>query len=125
MLATARIEALELWVASEIVGPIIDKAISVVRRRIVKLRKIWKEAAGRVPPFFREHRNPESEYHNKTFRKEYHKAKRQLIRAHNEYNDKLEIYLDYREWQNIRWKIPAGSRYRALPEAARHTRPAP
>jgi len=119
-LATARIEALELWVASEIVGPIIDKAISVVRRRIVKLRKIWKEAAGRVPPFFRiSYRNPESEYHNKDFRKAYHKMNRQLIRAHNEYYDQLEIYTDYREWQNKRWNLAPGSRYSALPEAAR------
>ena len=102
MLATARIEALELWVASEIVGPIMDKAISVVRRRIVKLRKILKEAAGRIKPFFIIYRNPEPEYHDKYFRKEYHKANRQFIRAHNEHYDQLEIYDDYREWQNTR-----------------------
>ena len=123
MLATARIEALELWVASEIVGPIIDKAISVVRRRILVLRRSYKRAKKRLKYWKdREAQFPEAV---RNYSIDIEVAITKHDRAYRKFYNKLDAYNGYREWQNLRWGLAQGSRYSALPEAARHTHPAP
>ena len=122
-MATARIEALELWVASEIVGPIIDKAISVVRRRILVLRRSYKRAKKRLKYWKdREAQFPEAV---RNYSIDIEVAITKHDRAYRKFYNKLDAYNGYREWQNLRWGLAPGSRYSALPEAARHTHPAP
>ena len=123
MLATARSEALELWLASEIVGPIIDKAISVVRRRILVLRRSYKRAKKRLKYWKdREAQFPEAV---RNYSIDIEVAITKHDRAYRKFYNKLDAYNGYREWQNLRWGLAQGSRYSALPEAARHTHPAP
>ena len=123
MLATARSEALELWLASEIVGPIIDKAISVVRRRILVLRRSYKRAKKRLKYWKdREAQFPEAV---RNYSIDIEVAITKHDRAYSKFYNKLDAYNGYREWQNLRWGLAQGSRYSALPEAARHTHPAP
>ena len=126
MLATARIEALELWVASEIVGPIIDKAISVVRRTII-IKKIGYETAKRHEEYCESLRALVSTYEAQVrgVQVGLDIARAYRNRAEKEYNRAHNVYSGYREWQNKRWNLAPGSRYSALPEAARHTHPAP
>ena len=124
-MATARIEALELWVASEIVGPIIDKAISVVRRRILVLRRSYKRAKKRLKYWKdREAQFPEAVRKYRPLAVEV-ATPLTVYDAYNKYKKSLAVYDGYRASQNLRWGLAPDSRYSALPEAARHTRPAP
>ena len=121
MLATARIEALELWISSEIVGPIIDNAISVVRRRKIELEFIYFIRQRRVQ-YCEALRAQLSIYEAQVSSRvqvQLDIAHAHRDRAEKEYNRAYIVYYGYREWQNKRWNLAPGSRYSALPEAAR------